>query len=99
LTVKGQGHHGWCDLVCGEEDLDWMVRTVLGGKGLGVIALRDFPKGSRIMVDRLLSKAEAENCPRVLDLSPDNGSFEIKFRRNSIGKDSRPGENSIINTF
>ena len=94
---RGQGHKNWCNLVCGEEDLDWTIRSVLNGKGLGVIALRDFPKGSRIMVDRVLSKAEVKNCPRVVsELSPDDGSFEKKFRNNCIGKQSSPGENLIV---
>ncbi len=35
----------------GEEDLDWKVESI-PGKGLGVVALRDFPALSRIMVDR-----------------------------------------------
>jgi len=35
----------------GEEDLDWRIESI-PGKGLGVVALRDFPALSRIMVDR-----------------------------------------------
>ena len=41
-TLSGQGHKLWCKLNCGEEDLDWKVVEV-PNKGLGVIALRDFP--------------------------------------------------------
>lgn len=33
----GQGHQNWCDLVCGEEDIDWEVKES-PGKGLGVFA-------------------------------------------------------------
>lgn len=32
---QGQGHKHWCKLLCGEEDLDWIVIPVTG-KGLGL---------------------------------------------------------------
>ena len=35
----------------GEEDLDWKVEAI-PGKGLGIVALRDFPALTRVMVDR-----------------------------------------------
>jgi hypothetical protein len=48
----GQGHSSWCDVPCGEEDLDWMV-TSIPGKGHGLIAIKDIPSKSRILVDGL----------------------------------------------
>ena len=44
-----------CKLECGEEDLDWKVESI-PGKGLGIVALKDFPLMARIMVDRAYTK-------------------------------------------
>ncbi len=47
---KGQGHASWCGLECGEEDVDWRV-DLIPGKGRGLIAIKDIPLKSRIIVD------------------------------------------------
>ncbi len=44
-----------CKLECGEEDLDWKVQSI-PGKGFGIVALKDFPIMSRIMVDRAYNR-------------------------------------------
>ena len=44
-----------CKLECGEEDLDWKVESI-PGKGLGIVALKDFPAVARIMVDRAYTR-------------------------------------------
>ena len=73
----------WCQLECGEEDLDWEIREI-PGKGLGVVALRDIPAKTRIMVDRGYTKDEVRNRPQVMDLSPLDGTFEKKFQVNQV---------------
>ena len=73
----------WCKLECCEEDVDWKVQEI-PGKGLGIIALRDIPALTRIMVDRGYTEAEARNRPQVMDLHPKNESFETKFMANRV---------------
>jgi len=51
VCYKSRELYHRCQLDCCEEDVDWKVEAV-PGKGLGVIALRDIPPLTRIMVDR-----------------------------------------------
>ena len=81
----GQDHFNWCDLNCGEEDLNWIVAGVLGGKGLGVVSVTNYPRGSRILVDRMLTRSEAVKHSRFADLEPSGGTTAQKFALNCIG--------------
>ena len=51
LGGKGQGHKNWCHLDCGEEDVDWEVRSIIPGKGLGIVAKRMITPLYRIIVE------------------------------------------------
>jgi hypothetical protein len=82
---RGQGHKNWCGLDSGEEDLDWKVAPV-EGKGLGVVALRQFPAKTRIMVDAC--QLTPTSHPATKDLMPENGSLESKFSFNSLSADT-----------
>ena len=73
----------WCKIECGEEDKDWKIQEI-PGKGLGIVALRDIPAKTRIMVDRAYTPDEAKNRPQVMDLHPLNGFFETKFKTNQV---------------
>ena len=55
------------------------------GKGLGVIALRDIPPFTRVMVDRGYTFDEAKNDPRFVDLHPKDDTGLDKFMLNSAG--------------
>jgi len=74
---KGQGHKNWCELDCGEEDLDWSV-TAIPGKGLGIVALRDMPAAYKIIVEAAVDK----DHPGVADLMPQDGSLDRKYHLN-----------------
>ena len=76
---SGQMHRKWCELGCGEEDLDWKVAPI-PGKGLGLIAKRLIPAKFQIMVDAIRS----EKHPRVQDLMPLNGSTKDKVAFNGL---------------
>jgi len=77
---KGQGHKNWCGIDCGEEDVDWTVIPI-SGKGLGLVALRDIPQAYRMIVEAGVDK----DHPRVVDLLPQNGSLDDKFKLNVLG--------------
>ena len=47
---KGQGHKNWFHLDCGEEDIDWEVKSI-PGKGLGIVAKKEIPPLYRIIVE------------------------------------------------
>ena len=51
----------------GEEDLDWKIVSI-PGKGLGVVALRDFPALSRVMVDRGYTRYEIVDVETTMPL-------------------------------
>ncbi len=78
---QGQGHKIWCKLECGEEDTDWIIKE-LPDNQVGVFALRDFAKGSRIMVERGYSALEVKAHPKMKDLKPLAGTFEERFVEN-----------------
>jgi hypothetical protein len=86
----GQDHANWCDLDSGEEDLNWIVAGMPGGKGLGVVSMTSYPRGSRILVDRMLTRSEAEKNPRFADLEPSGGTTSQKFDLNCIGSQKSP---------
>ncbi|OXA63451.1 SET domain-containing protein 5 [Folsomia candida] len=83
-SVKGDGqrHRKWCDLNCGEEDLDWKVVPV-PGKGLGVIALRQIPAHSRIMVDGWRPNNPL-GAKLINDMEPAGGTFLDKVNVNGF---------------
>ena len=53
------------------------------GKGLGVIALRDIPSMTRIMVDRGYAYEQAKLDPRFTDLYPQDEIGMNKFKLNA----------------
>ena len=90
----GQGHRTWCALACGEEHVDWEVRPVMEGKGLGLVAKTPFARGARIMVERLLRLSDVRppaGRPEVLQavqaLMPAGAPVETKFQLNQLGGD------------
>lgn len=76
----GQGHKLWCTLQCGEEGIDWEVREADGTKGLGVFALKDIPRCTRIMVDG----TRKNDDPAFADLLPIGGTRKQKIDRNGF---------------
>ncbi len=88
-TSAGQGHKIWCNVQCGEEDIDWKIEEI-PGKGLGIVSVTNYPRGSRILVDRMLTRAEAEKDPRISDLEPSGGTTSKKFDLNCIGRKQNP---------
>lgn len=76
----GQGHKLWCSIECGEEDVDWEVKSA-PGMGLGIFALRDMPPFTRIMVEGVRKTSH----PAIADLMPINGTVEAKFHLNAYG--------------
>lgn len=82
-TSVGQSHKIWCKVDCCEEDIDWKVEEV-PGKGLGLIALRDIPPLTRIMVEKAHTWKEAKDNPLMADLIPRDGSLQAKFEMNSF---------------
>lgn len=49
-AAGGQHHKVWCSEKCGEEDVDWDIRSC--GMGLGMFAKRPFRAWERISVER-----------------------------------------------
>ena len=82
-TSIGQSHKIWCKVDCCEEDFDWKVEEV-PGKGLGLIALRDIPPLTRIMVEKAHTWNEAKDNPLLAGLFPGGGSLREKFEINSF---------------
>jgi hypothetical protein len=76
----GQGHKNWCQLDCGEEDVDWEI-VPFGEKGFGLRAMREFKAFSRIMVDVVREL----NDPTIADLMPLEGSATDNFQLNALG--------------
>lgn len=89
---KGQGHKIWCQLQCGEEDIDWKV-DVIPGKGLGLIAKRMLPVRYRIMVD--CDRINDKDHPAIKDLMPINGTYEEKFHFNCLGCGNDNGSTAL----
>jgi len=75
--LGSQGHKNWFGLPCGEEDIDWEVKSV-PGKGLGIIAKRLIPINYRIMVEAV----REENHPAINDLMPISGTIQDKIYLN-----------------
>lgn len=73
----------WCKYRYGEEGIDWEVRHISTEKGKGVVALKDIPKGTKIMVEKLYSSPNAH--PAIADLEPSGGTLEQKFALNALG--------------
>jgi len=79
-----QGHKNWCDLRCGEEDIDWEVKPV-PGKGLGIIAKRFIPAKFRIIVE----PPRHSDHPGFKDLI--GGTLQEKLLLNQYGRDYDEG--------
>ncbi len=87
---KGQGHKKWCKIESGEEDVDWVIRDI-PKRGKGLIALRDFPRGTRIMVDRGYTAWEIKQHPeRLVNLEPAGGTWKEKFEYNQLDASPLP---------
>eukprot|EP00551_Chaetoceros_affinis_P012440 CAMPEP_0203678050 /NCGR_PEP_ID=MMETSP0090-20130426/30502_1 /ASSEMBLY_ACC=CAM_ASM_001088 /TAXON_ID=426623 /ORGANISM="Chaetoceros affinis, Strain CCMP159" /LENGTH=324 /DNA_ID=CAMNT_0050545133 /DNA_START=92 /DNA_END=1066 /DNA_ORIENTATION=- len=76
----GHQHRHWCGTTCGEEDVDWEIRPV-EGKGMGVVALREFQAKERIMVEAPCGM----DHDGIQTLMPHHGSIEDKVALNSLG--------------
>lgn len=83
----GQNHKNWCSLEYGEEGIDWEVRKISPEKGMGVVALRKFRDGERVMIERGLTHEQvvAGLHPAMKDLEPKDGSLDDKFSLNAVG--------------
>ncbi|KAJ3031166.1 UNVERIFIED_CONTAM: hypothetical protein HDU68_006037 [Siphonaria sp. JEL0065] len=81
-TIAGQGHMKWCGIATGEEGIDWRVEFVNDTKGFGIIALRNFRSGERIMVDGL---QRSTMHPAFQTLAPMDGTLREKFDLNAVG--------------
>ena len=66
------------------------------GKGLGVIALRNIPAMTRIMVDRGYSFQEAKNDPRFKDLYPSHETGIQALRSPINARQLRIEEHSLV---
>jgi hypothetical protein len=84
-TSVGQYHKIWCKVNCCEEGVDWEVAEV-PGKGLGMIALRDIPPLTRILVEKSHTWYEAKDNPLLADLSSKDESVEDTFKRCSFNR-------------
>lgn len=82
----GQKHKLWCELKCGEEDVDWKVKFISPEKGFGLVALRKLPKGFRIMVEKGLTVPFVHESQErnVMALEPKGASLQEKFRFNQV---------------
>jgi len=87
----GQNHKIWCDDRICEEDIDWEIRES-PGKGLGVFALRDIPKNTKIIVDKGYHSRKEIPLPLLQALTPHNGSLTDKWECNHMYS-SEGGEN------
>mmetsp|Transcript_2391 Transcript_2391/g.2142 ORF Transcript_2391/g.2142 Transcript_2391/m.2142 type:complete len:324 (-) Transcript_2391:15-986(-) len=77
-----QEHKHWCELMCGEEDIDWEL--FYGVKGYGIRAKRTILPLERIMVDG----SRKNNDPVVNDLHPLDGTIEEKEDVNRLECDT-----------
>jgi len=77
---RGQGHKNWCNIDCGEEDIDWKVCPI-PGKLLGILALRNIPPRYRIIVETCVELTH----PKVMDLMPEGGTLDEKWKLNILG--------------
>eukprot|EP01132_Coremiostelium_polycephalum_P008530 gene8530-10485_t len=82
--VKGQTHKLWCKEKIGEEDIDWEVKETTDGKGLGVFALHDIPKHTKIMVDKAYRSIPEVPLEFINSLMPHPGSLQDKWDLNSF---------------
>ena len=82
----GQGHRNWCKFDCGEEDIDWEVRSI-PDKGMGLVAKRFLPSKYRIIVEGIHYGPKSH--PGIAELSPVNGTLRQKFENNELGGDLR----------
>jgi len=82
-TSKGQTHKIWCKEQICEEDIDWEIRQT-PDKGLGVFALRDLPRHTKIMVDRAYRTVEDTPFVFLNSLVPTNGTLQEKWDTNSF---------------
>lgn len=93
---KGQNHKFWCGLTC-EENEDYKITNV-EGKGLGIIAIKDIKKDTRIIVDKAYLYDEFIKSieDKFKNLMPYDGTKKDKFHLNSINGKDEGYENSYI---
>jgi hypothetical protein len=98
-SAKGQRHKLFCKLHCGEEDHDWEIRYIDDTKGYGMFALRDFSRGERILVERIIHQRDILKTTSlspteklaIEDLMPKGGSMLEKVQTNSLSTDEGGG--------
>ena len=89
-SARGQRHKVMCGLACGEEGDDWEVRYLNETKGYGLVALREFSRGQRILAERAIDRKVVLNsltpAEKVAmdDLMPKGGSLLDKLDTNAL---------------
>lgn len=87
-----------CRLGCGEEGHDWVIQHISQEKGLGMVALRNFQRGDRILAERLLpstailkGKLNMHEQHAIDGLMPEGGSMQDKLDTNALSTDDGGG--------
>lgn len=86
-----------CKLGTGEEGHDWEVRYINDTKGFGVVALRDFERGERILAERILdrkvvlSSLSPTEKLAVQELMPVAGTMLDRLHTNALSTDEGGG--------
>lgn len=87
MDGRGQGHKVWCDQACGEEGIHWAVQQISEEKGKGLIALRNLPKGYKIMAERAVTLDKIEEFKeQIAQLAPKHATLEAKWQLNAMRK-------------
>ena len=85
----GQQHATWCQVHGGEQGVDW---DIADDQERGLVAIRAFPKGTRVLVDRCLSEAHLPDMEQFSEdvadhfnsLPPREGTLREQFLQNSF---------------
>jgi len=86
-----QGHKNWCDLRCGEEDIEWEFKPA-PGTGFGIFAKRFIPAKFRIMVDACRQR----DHPAINDLPPIGAALDQKILMSSLGRHGKGPRFALI---
>lgn len=67
ILETSQYHEMWCDKKCCEEDVHWVVKNI-PGKGRGIMAIKNIPPLTRILVDSHYKNENRthETCSRTV---------------------------------
>ena len=95
LRQDWKTHHApWCGVDYGRKGRDWIIQHISSTKGDGVVALRDFRDGERIMVERMLDGDIAADPAfgAFMELGPKESSDPLeKYKINAIGSNDHRG--------